>query len=207
MDAYCHSLSEYGSRPQNQVRLNGAFLTAEVLVKRFVAFGLEGSFNRVVVSLFLGWMTVFSDFVCAEQYNIVISGTHTGNIILTAGPPGSPSLVTAASGTLDGQVVTGLTATGICGANNLINVSGQLGWVDGGGINVKYGSGSDYTNLFSSPSGPISAYQINCGAVDGVTSTTTIASAPAPSPVPSLSEWSQMLLGLLVMTLLGWHFQ
>jgi hypothetical protein len=30
---------------------------------------------------------------------------------------------------------------------------------------------------------------------------------PAPSAVPTLSEWSQMLLGLLVMTLLGWHFQ
>ena len=30
--------------------------------------------------------------------------------------------------------------------------------------------------------------------------------APTPSAVPTLSEWSQMLLGLLVMTLLGWHF-
>jgi hypothetical protein len=30
--------------------------------------------------------------------------------------------------------------------------------------------------------------------------------APSPSAVPTLSEWSQMLLGLLVMTLLGWHF-
>ena len=30
--------------------------------------------------------------------------------------------------------------------------------------------------------------------------------APAPAAVPTLSEWSQMLLGLLVMTLLGWHF-
>ena len=27
-----------------------------------------------------------------------------------------------------------------------------------------------------------------------------------PSAVPTLSEWSQMLLGLMVMTLLGWHF-
>jgi hypothetical protein len=24
--------------------------------------------------------------------------------------------------------------------------------------------------------------------------------------VPSLSEWSQMLLGLMVITIIGWHF-
>ena len=34
----------------------------------------------------------------------------------------------------------------------------------------------------------------------------TSAPAPTAQAVPSLSEWSQMLLGLLVMTLLGWHF-
>jgi len=163
--------------------------------------------NRVFFYLLLGWMAVFSGFVCAEQYNIVISGTHTGNIILTAGPPGSQSLVTAASGTLDGQVVTGLTATGFgfCGANNLINVSGQLGWVNNGGINVTYGSGSDYTNLFSSSPGPISKYQINCGTIDVVTSTTTVVPT-APSAVPTLSEWPQLMLGLMVLTMIGWHF-
>ena len=33
-------------------------------------------------------------------------------------------------------------------------------------------------------------------------------SAPAPSPaaVPSLSEWAQLMLGLMVMTIIGWHF-
>jgi len=29
---------------------------------------------------------------------------------------------------------------------------------------------------------------------------------PTPSAVPTLSEWSQMLLGLMVMTVIGWHF-
>ena len=37
MDAYGYSISKYGSRPQNQVRSNGVFLTAEGVVKRFVA--------------------------------------------------------------------------------------------------------------------------------------------------------------------------
>ena len=30
--------------------------------------------------------------------------------------------------------------------------------------------------------------------------------APAPSAVPALSEWSQMLLGLMTIMLVGWHF-
>ena len=29
---------------------------------------------------------------------------------------------------------------------------------------------------------------------------------PSPSSVPSLSEWTQLLLGLMVMMLIGWHF-
>ena len=33
-----------------------------------------------------------------------------------------------------------------------------------------------------------------------------VAYVPAPSAVPTLSEWSQMLLGLMVMMLIGWHF-
>jgi hypothetical protein len=28
----------------------------------------------------------------------------------------------------------------------------------------------------------------------------------APAAVPTLSEWAQLMLGLMVMTLLGWHF-
>lgn len=36
--------------------------------------------------------------------------------------------------------------------------------------------------------------------------TVTVNATPTPSAVPTLSEWSQMLLGLLVMTVIGWHF-
>jgi hypothetical protein len=31
-------------------------------------------------------------------------------------------------------------------------------------------------------------------------------STPTPAAVPTLSEWSQLLLGLMVMMLVGWHF-
>lgn len=33
-----------------------------------------------------------------------------------------------------------------------------------------------------------------------------IGSPPTPSAVPSLSEWTQLLLALMVMTVIGWHF-
>lgn len=31
-------------------------------------------------------------------------------------------------------------------------------------------------------------------------------SIPAPAAIPTLSEWSQMLLGLMVLSMIGWHF-
>ena len=37
------------------------------------------------------------------------------------------------------------------------------------------------------------------------TITVIIGSASAPSAVPTLSEWGQLLLGLMVMMLIGWH--
>jgi len=34
----------------------------------------------------------------------------------------------------------------------------------------------------------------------------TVGTSPAPSAVPTLSEWAQLMLGLMVMTMVGWHF-
>jgi len=36
--------------------------------------------------------------------------------------------------------------------------------------------------------------------------TVTVNAAPTPSAVPSLSEWKQLLLAFLTITLVGWHF-
>ena len=35
---------------------------------------------------------------------------------------------------------------------------------------------------------------------------TIVIPAPTPSAVPTLSEWSQMLLALMVLSMIGWHF-
>ena len=37
-------------------------------------------------------------------------------------------------------------------------------------------------------------------------SVTYVYSAPSPAPIPSLSEWAQLMLGLMVISMLGWHF-
>jgi len=33
-----------------------------------------------------------------------------------------------------------------------------------------------------------------------------VGNSPTPAAVPSLSEWAQLMLGLMVMMLIGWHF-
>ena len=106
----------------------------------------------------------------ATLYNISLTDpavpTNLGptNLTFTAGAPGAPSIVTAVSGTFNGQIVTGLN--NLCQASNVIN-STRLGFVDYGGISVTYGSGSDYVNLFfnnySYLPGPINLVKINCG--------------------------------------------
>ena len=46
----------------------------------------------------------------------------------------------------------------------------------------------------------------NADSITVYVGTTPPAPAPTAQAIPTISEWSQMLLGLLVMTLLGWHF-
>ena len=82
------------------------------------------------------------------------------------------------------------------------------------GVNTWDAAGSGVSNNFNfrntgSSSAPRRASPF-VWATDGgngqqLTLTSMIAQV-TPSAIPSLSEWSQMLLGLLVMTLLGWHF-
>jgi hypothetical protein len=97
--------------------------------------------------LFLVSFVMWGQVAVAATYNLTISGAHSANIVLTAGDPGSQSVVTAVSGTFDGLNVTGLSS--VCSANNVINFGGNLGFVNVGGITVNYGNGSDNVNLFN----------------------------------------------------------
>jgi len=40
-----------------------------------------------------------------------------------------------------------------------------------------------------------------------ITSPVTVTGIPAPSAVPTLSEWAQLMLGLMVITMLGWQWR
>ena len=99
-------------------------------------------FMRII---FLLSFVMWGQAAVAATYNLTMSGAHSANIILTAGDPGSQSVVTAVSGTFDGLNVTGLSS--VCGANNIINFGGNFGFVNYGGITVNYGNGSDNVNL------------------------------------------------------------
>ena len=62
--------------------------------------------------------------------------------------------------------------------------------------------------------GPCNLQNGNCAGFSGQPSSgaaanvtlTPAAPAPTPASVPTLSEWSQMLLGLMVLSMIGWHF-
>ena len=166
-------------------------------------FSSKGVLKKLVTAFFL-YFLMWGQAAVAATYNLTISGTHTGNIILNAGDPGAPSIVTAASGTFDGQAVTGVGPVGVCWTDNLINVGGALGHVSNQGISITYGSGADYVNLYYSGSnGPIDLATVNCGDIEAVYPSFSIISA---TPVPTLSNWAMFLsaglLGLSALILL-----
>ncbi len=176
--------------------------------RRFRISGIGGFSSKNVlkklVAAFSLYLLMWGPAALAATYNLTISGTYNGNIILNAGDPGAPSIVTAASGTFDGQAVTGVSSVGVCYADNLINVGGTLGYVSYDGITIKYGTGTDYVNLYSSGlNGPIVQATVNCGPSYTVTPSFSIISA---TPVPTLSYWAMFLtsglLGLFALILL-----
>jgi hypothetical protein len=168
-------------------------------------FSSKGVLKKLVTAFFL-YFLMWGQAALAATYNLTISGTHTGNIILNAGDPGAPSIVTAASGTFDGQAVTGVGPVGVCFTDNLINVGGALGHVSNNGITITYGTGTDYVNLFHSGinlDGPIVFASPNCLTNDVIIPSFSIISA---TPVPTLSNWAMFLsaglLGLSALILL-----
>ena len=168
-------------------------------------FSSKGVLKKLVTAFFL-YFLMWGQAAVAATYNLTISGTHTGNIILNAGDPGAPSIVTAASGTFDGQAVTGVSPVGTCYADNIINVGGTLGYVSTNGITITYGTGTDNINLFSNNmfvgKGPIDTAS-TCLINDEIITSFSIIS---DTLVPTLSYWALFLtaglLGMFALILL-----
>ena len=107
---------------------------------------------------------------------------------------------TAATNTPGGSITVTLTYPQVL-------VAGTKVWKDTTGN----GNWLDWTNHVTISGNTIS-YSITDGGSgdsDGAVNqsiTDPIGPATPPAAIPSLSEWSQLLLGLMVMMLIGWHF-
>jgi len=255
MDAYNYSISEYGSRPQNPVRLNGAFLTAEVCVKRFLSvFLLMGGLlagTSVMGATVLGtgaatsiccasfgaafWQgfqfTTGSQSASLNSINLAIKTVTTGmtwRLYLDNGggtpAPGATALATETTPSAtyanytDGNAATlsTITFSGALASYQLapntryvliFSLSNAGNWV--------YLSNNPITSTEGWSSTTVRVLTADSGAnwtgtqipfIFNLNATSAPASIPTPAPIPTLSEWAQLLLGLMVMTVIGWHF-
>jgi hypothetical protein len=73
-----------------------------------------------------------------------------------------------------------------------------------GSSGVNFGTPETY-ELVALGTAVVGYFGVGNPPVNGLALTVTV-TAPAPQAVPTLSEWTQMLLGLLVITMIGWHF-
>jgi len=86
---------------------------------------------------------------------------------------------------------------------------GGGGGYEGGGGGGGYGGGGGGAGTGNGGGGGGGSSLIPAGTsaiVSALAPYVTLTGSVAPSAVPSLSEWTQLLLALMVMTLVGWHF-
>ena len=87
------------------------------------------------------------------------------------------------------------------------NYSSTAGISYSGNISPSSAVGNPFP-LFQGSSQGFIVGSVGAAAIQNNGSTTIYISivSPAPAAVPTLSEWTQLLLGLMVMMLIGWHF-
>jgi hypothetical protein len=111
---------------------------------------------------------------------------------------------TAATNTLGGSITITLTYPQALAAGSKIwkNINGT--WLDYTS-NVTFNQSRTTITYSVVDGGPFDSDGVaNQSVTDPIGP--TIAAASTPSAVPSLSEWAQLMLGLIVMTVIGWHF-
>ena len=130
--------------------------------------------------------------------SIANGGSNNGPVTITAPPPApTVSSVSPLTGTTAGG--TSITITGT-------NLTGTTGVTVGGNACASFTVVSATSVTCVTPAGTAGTVSVVVTTGGGSNAANTLFTyTAAPSAVPSLSEWSQMLLGLFVMTLLGWH--
>jgi hypothetical protein len=133
--------------------------------------------------------------------------TNVANTLFTYQAPASTPTVTSISptsgSTAGGDTIT-ITGTDLTGATSI---------TVGGAACAPFNVASATSATCTTPAGTAGTASVEVttpGGTSASNSLFTYTAAPTPTPtpsaVPSLSEWAQMLLGLMVMMLFGWHF-
>ena len=127
---------------------------------------------------------------------------------IAADIPTSGILSCLANTTVSAQGVPGdpLIIQNVFSCANFVATSNNPA-VTGGPVTINQGS---MPGLTISPTANPGLYASVITITDGNTTVlvdlTITGAAPAPAAVPTLSEWSQMLLALMTIMLVGWHF-
>jgi hypothetical protein len=129
-------------------------------------------------------------------YVWTLPGSQT--VTLTIGPVPTVTSVSPTSGSSAGGTSIMITGTNFTGATG-VTVGGNACT----GITVVSATSITCTTS-SGTAGPAS---ILVTTADGTNAANTLFTyTAAPASIPSLSEWMQLMLALMVMTVIGWHF-
>lgn len=198
--------------------------TAEVLVKRFLS-----------VFLLTGGLLMAGGVFANVTINAVESGadvvfTFSGSLDLTGlGQPtqagfgsefGSNFVINMDPATVNVfyqfAVQTGPSAFATLGAiatsNTFANANASFGVLNSDiFVSQGYTSNTPISSTMTFPGTTLQGLTLVAGTYtwtlnNSQTITLTIGSAPTAKAIPSLSEWTQLLLALMVMTVIGWHF-
>ena len=79
-----------------------------------------------------------------------------------------------------------------------------------GGLSISTNGGGTFTNYTTANgldrNNVQSVYAVGSTIYAGTFGGLSISTTPTTQAIPSLSEWTQLMLGLMVMMLIGWHF-
>lgn len=121
------------------------------------------------------------------------------NVVLTAaGQPGSPNTLTQSTTSSDSQFTFAQSIAINSPAIKFAGFSSQLSNLGGTITGTASSAGSCFDGSCNA------LLPINNDAFESFTLVGT--PTPTAKAVPSLSEWTLMLLGLMVISMLGWHF-
>ena len=131
--------------------------------------------------------------------NTVYAATDGG---LSISAPTVTSISPTSGSTVGGTVIT-ITGT---------NLTGATGVTVGGTACTAFNVSSDISATCTTPAGTVGTASVVVTTPGGSNSANTLftyvaVAAPTAQAVPTLSEWAQLMLGLMVISMLGWQWR